>query len=343
MQIKIYLLLLQRNNNNKIKYPKKMRQLHINKENKKQLYENDVDTVIKDMQRKYNTYGIRYLHYKRWFSFPRISVRDSLHDYGICAKVKDLDLLEYECYVPADEEFDGYVVHCFLLEDEVNNAIKNRSDLPDFLKHCNISLVNFTLHMEMPEKLYYMSLFYDICDVLAIDTNDAIHVDDVKLSFNKKQKVIEDNKNENSYIENDEPIETSDTEKNTKKAFNDNDFVRYVVNKLKRSHSQLNIKLTTSLDYAGLFQKNDRKHTKYGIYCLFFPSDMPDFYIDDELLDYMHEFMDKGFVLYLVIGIGEQESNPEEIYAIDVSKIKNFVSNRILHKFKDSWLSLCYD
>ena len=79
-----------------------MKRLHINKERNKQLYENDVDTVIKDMQRKYNTYGIRYLHSKQWFPIPYISLRDSLHDYGICAKVKDLDLLEYECYVPAD-------------------------------------------------------------------------------------------------------------------------------------------------------------------------------------------------------------------------------------------------
>lgn len=291
---------------------------------------NNVEEVVKDMQRKYSTSGVRYMHYKRWFGIKGYTVKESLHDFGICARVKDFDFLEYECYVPADEEFEKFVVHCVLTEDHVNETIKNRSDLTDFLKFTGISFMDFTLHMEITTKLYYMAKFYDICEILGIENDEAIHVDDLKLSYAIK--------NNQAVEEHPQDFVSTITDGNP------SGFADYVVNKLKRNHDSIHASISNSFECDGLFQKKDKRHTKFGVYTLFFNSFVSDYSIDESLYEKMNGFVKKGFSLYFVVGVGGSQQHPKDIYSIDFSKMRqNTITSKDLSKYRDSWLSLCYD
>ena len=104
---------------------------------------------------------------KRWFGVKGWSVYESLMEFGVAVRYVNVDFLECECYAP-DPEYDDCCIYFVITEDELERIVKGRRDLHDFLTMAGVTLVNFIL-MEMPDKIYYLSQFYDFIELLGLD------------------------------------------------------------------------------------------------------------------------------------------------------------------------------
>ena len=114
-----------------------------------------------------------------WRGYGKLSVKESVEDYGYAIRLKDTNSVVYECYLP-DPEYDDccVFVDAMTVEDIIDRLYHHR-DFRQFLGRLGVSYSNLKDEYDIDRLLKAIWEYFDVIEFFELGDIDAIDKDEV--------------------------------------------------------------------------------------------------------------------------------------------------------------------
>lgn len=138
-----------------------------------------------------NLFTQKTVNKNKWFGVKNEAAAESLYKYGICARIKDEELNEYDCFIPVEHFEDIKNVYRIDLDEEkIDTIVRNDSNIVSFLSNIHMSLSEFML-LPITDKLFHLCNYYDddFWDFFDLEGNIEWIINDILLSRIRMYKI----------------------------------------------------------------------------------------------------------------------------------------------------------